>query len=89
MYIPDKVILKEIPKSNNKTRPIAIATVVDRCIQGCLNNTIYEVEDLYKDQLVAMLKEAKGEYGVLLACLSGLECKIDDKTKETIQQICT
>ena len=48
MYIPDKVILKEIPKSNNKTRPIAIATVVDRCIQGCLNNTIYP---LYENEM--------------------------------------
>lgn len=48
MYIPDKVILKEIPKSNNKTRPIAIATVVDRCIQGCLNNAIYP---LYENEM--------------------------------------
>lgn len=48
IYIPDKVILKEIPKSNNKTRPIAIATAVDRCIQGCLNNVIYS---LYENEM--------------------------------------
>ena len=40
-YNPNKVLLNEIPKSNGKKRPIAIATVTDRTIQGCLNNALY------------------------------------------------
>ncbi len=40
-YNPNKVILKDIPKGNGKYRPIAIATTIDRCIQGCLNNALY------------------------------------------------
>lgn len=40
-YNPNKVLLNEIPKPNGKKRPIAIATAIDRTIQGCLNNAIY------------------------------------------------
>jgi group II intron reverse transcriptase/maturase len=40
-YNPNKVLLKKIPKDNGGTRSIAMATVIDRCIQGCLNNSIY------------------------------------------------
>ncbi len=40
-YRPDAVLLKEIPKSHGKTRQIAIATTLDRCIQGCLSNALY------------------------------------------------
>lgn len=40
-YIPNKVLLNEIPKPNGKKRPIAIATAIDRTIQGCLNNALY------------------------------------------------
>ena len=47
-YAPNKVILKEIPKGNGKVRPIAVATVIDRCIQGCLNNAIYP---LYENEM--------------------------------------
>lgn len=42
-YNPKAVILREIPKPNGKTRPIAIATALDRTIQGCIHKEIYPI----------------------------------------------
>ena len=46
-YRPDEVLLKHIPKEGklSKTRPIAVATVVDRIIQKVINNAITQTLD--------------------------------------------